>query len=69
LASEIELTVIVPTFRECENIGPFLHALCETLDPVLFRRYEVIVMDDDSPERTLEATAEAATAQPPCLLR
>lgn len=62
-ASGTELSVVVPTFQESENIGLFLGALCEALDALLSGRYEIMVMDDDSPDGTLEAAAEAAAGR------
>jgi dolichol-phosphate mannosyltransferase len=45
------LSVIVPTYNEVENIGPFLEALRAGLDSVA-GGYEVIVVDDNSPDGT-----------------
>jgi dolichol-phosphate mannosyltransferase len=58
----ISLSVIVPAFQEAENIGLFLHALCKTLDPVLANSYEILVVDDNSPDGTLETAAETAAS-------
>jgi dolichol-phosphate mannosyltransferase len=60
----IVLSVVIPTFREKDNIGPFLSALCESLDPALAGRYEIIVVDDDSPDGTLEAALQIANSHP-----
>ena len=51
------LSVVVPTFNEIENLCEFLTAVRSTLDAALPGDYEVIVVDDDSPDRTWEAAA------------
>jgi dolichol-phosphate mannosyltransferase len=51
--------MVVPTFNESENIGAFLFALRQNLEPVLTGRYEIIVVDDDSPDRTWQVAAQA----------
>ena len=52
------LSVIVPTFNERENVAPLLASLAAVLTEV---DYEVIVVDDDSPDGT--GTAARAMAQ------
>jgi dolichol-phosphate mannosyltransferase len=51
------LSVVVPTYNEAENIEPFLHRLRGLLDQALGGRYEVIVVDDDSPDGTWKVAA------------
>jgi dolichol-phosphate mannosyltransferase len=58
------LSLVVPTFNEIENLCEFLTAVRSTLDAALPRDYEVIVVDDDSPDRTWEAAACMTTAFP-----
>jgi dolichol-phosphate mannosyltransferase len=55
----IELSLVVPTYNESENIAEFLRAVKAVLDGALAGRYEVIVVDDDSPDRTWEIAARA----------
>lgn len=43
------LSVILPTYNEAENIGPLIDAIAGALDENL---YEIIVVDDDSPDLT-----------------
>ncbi|MES1261824.1 MAG: glycosyltransferase family 2 protein [Acidobacteriota bacterium] len=45
----VELAVVVPTFNERANLTPFLHALKAALTGI---PYEVIFVDDDSPDGT-----------------
>lgn len=51
------LSLVVPTFNEIDNLCEFLRAVRLTLDAALPGQYEVIVVDDDSPDRTWEAAA------------
>ena len=53
--SAVFFSLVVPTFNESENIAAFLAALRDTLDPAL--AYEVIVVDDDSPDLSWEIAA------------
>jgi dolichol-phosphate mannosyltransferase len=55
---EIEISLVVPTFNESENVREFLTALRGVLESVAPGRYEIIVVDDDSPDRTWELAAE-----------
>jgi dolichol-phosphate mannosyltransferase len=60
----LALSVVVPTFNESENIAHFLYALCDSLDSVLPGAYEIVVMDDDSPDGTLNVAATVAAIRP-----
>jgi dolichol-phosphate mannosyltransferase len=50
-----ELAVIVPTFNERDNVIPFLEALAAALGQI---SYEVIFVDDDSPDGTSDVIRE-----------
>src|ERR1017187_3092564 len=52
------LSIVVPTYNEAANIGPFLEAIRAGLDSAASDNYEVIVVDDESPD----GTGEVATA-------
>ncbi|MCX6630531.1 MAG: polyprenol monophosphomannose synthase, partial [Candidatus Solibacter sp.] len=56
-AAQPMLSLVVPTLNESENIADFLAAVRETLDLALPGQYEVIVVDDDSADRTWEIAA------------
>jgi dolichol-phosphate mannosyltransferase len=45
-----ELTVVVPTLNEAENIAPLYQALCAALDGI---DWEVVFVDDDSVDATV----------------
>ena len=51
------LSLVVPTLNERENIADFLAAVRRNLDAALPGEYEVIVVDDDSADRTWEIEA------------
>lgn len=50
----VRLSVIIPTFNESRNLAELVRELTATLDPVLSGAYELVVVDDDSPDRTWE---------------
>jgi dolichol-phosphate mannosyltransferase len=60
----VGFSLVVPTFNEAGNIIPFLAALRETLDAALGDDYEVIVIDDESPDGTGDIAAKIAFAYP-----
>jgi dolichol-phosphate mannosyltransferase len=55
----MEKLVIVPTYNECENIGPLLDQLM-----ALPERVDVLVVDDASPDGTAELVKERAAREP-----
>ena len=46
------LSLIIPTYNEGQNLGALLRALEAVLNPVLPNDYELILVDDDSPDLT-----------------
>jgi len=61
LPGACELTVVVPTFNEHENVGPLVVLLRETLVGVEWR---VLFVDDDSPDGTAQSVKSLAAADP-----
>jgi dolichol-phosphate mannosyltransferase len=55
--TDITFSLIIPTYNEGKNIEIMIQQLCALLDPLLAEDYELIVVDDDSPDRTW-ATAQ-----------
>jgi dolichol-phosphate mannosyltransferase len=57
----IELAVVIPTYNEKENVPVVLSALARALYGV---DWEVIIVDDDSPDGTAESVREMASTNP-----
>lgn len=51
---QIRFSLVIPTYNEGQNIAAMVHQLSTLLDQALPHRYELIVVDDDSPDRTWE---------------
>ncbi len=64
--NRIQLSLILPTYQEGQNIAKIIELLASILDQLLPQAYELIVVDDDSPDRTAEIAA-ALTAEYPQL--
>jgi len=56
-----QISIIIPTYNERENIAPLIDALSQTLQG---RSYDIVVVDDNSPDGTFEAVEEAALKDP-----
>src|SRR5690242_7235338 len=54
-----QLTVVVPTRNEHDNVRPVYHALCRVLQGI---DWEVIFVDDDSKDGTPEAVCRLANS-------
>ena len=59
--SELELSIIVPAFNERENVLPLLERLQAVLSGIVF---EVVFVDDDSPDGTAELVRQIARTAP-----
>jgi len=62
-AAGIELSLVIPTLEERENLVAFAAAVRAVLD-ASGRRYEVIVVDDDSADQTWRVAEEMTAAWP-----
>ena len=60
----IALSVIVPTFNEAPNIAEIVKRLAALLDPALGERYEIVVVDDDSPDLTWNLAQKLSLEHP-----
>jgi dolichol-phosphate mannosyltransferase len=60
----LRLSLVIPTYNESKNVGELVKQLTALLDPVIGDGYELIVVDDDSPDRTWELAAELTTSYP-----
>jgi dolichol-phosphate mannosyltransferase len=61
MVTGVELAVVIPTFNERENLAPLVEALQSALAGI---RYEIVFVDDDSPDRTAEAARAIAQLDP-----
>jgi dolichol-phosphate mannosyltransferase len=56
----VRLSLILPTLNEAKNIGSIVGQLSELFEPVLGDAYELIVVDDDSPDLTWQVALDVA---------
>src|SRR5580692_4560494 len=61
---EVRLSLVIPTFNEGKNVRELVERLTELLEPELGDAYELIVVDDDSPDRTWEIAAGLSRHNP-----
>lgn len=54
MSESIHLSLIVPTRNESDNIAKIVRILSSILDKALPSNYQLIIVDDDSPDRTWE---------------
>ena len=57
------LSLVVPTFNECQSIVPLLQRATAALEKAA-DQFEIIVVDDDSPDGTWRAAEQAAADNP-----
>jgi dolichol-phosphate mannosyltransferase len=57
----LELSVVIPTYKERQNIAPLLAALETTLEGI---NWEVIFVDDHSPDHTADVVRSIALSNP-----
>ncbi|MEH2082739.1 MAG: glycosyltransferase [Nostoc sp.] len=60
----IHLSLVIPTYKERENIKNVVSILSQLLDESIAGNYELIVVDDDSPDRTWEIAQSLMTKYP-----
>lgn len=54
----LKLSLIVPTYNEEKNIQQLITILVQLLDEILLEEYELIVVDDNSPDKTWKLALE-----------
>jgi dolichol-phosphate mannosyltransferase len=50
----LALSLVLPTYNEAAHIEPVVEQLVQALDSIPALSYEIIIVDDDSPDRTWE---------------
>ena len=63
--SVVDVSVILPTYNERDNIGDLIDAICRELAPLGWR-YEVLVVDDNSPDGTADLVRERFRPEEGC---
>ena len=58
-----DLAIVLPTFNESGNVGPMVDRLEKALAGI---RYEVIFVDDDSPDGTADVVRRLAATTTIC---
>ena len=60
----LKFSVILPTYNEANNIPDIIQILSKLLDQKIPGNYELIVVDDDSPDQTWKTAAELLPSYP-----
>ncbi|MEG3841946.1 glycosyltransferase [Microcoleus sp. herbarium14] len=66
--SPIYFSLIIPTYNECKNVKTIVQRLSLLLDDSIPGHYELIVVDDDSPDRTWEIALSLTPEYPQLLV-
>jgi dolichol-phosphate mannosyltransferase len=60
---DLRAAIILPTYNECDNIAELIQALHSYLEPAELN-YEIVVVDDNSPDGTADVVRQAFGADP-----
>jgi dolichol-phosphate mannosyltransferase len=60
----VKLSLVLPTYQEKHNIQPIVELLSTELDKVLAGAYELIIVDDDSPDLTWQVALDLVPEYP-----
>jgi dolichol-phosphate mannosyltransferase len=63
-APAVRLSLVIPTYNEAKNVAEMVRRLTELLAPALGNGYELIVVDDDSPDGTWRIAEELIAEYP-----
>lgn len=62
--SPVLLSMVIPTYNESQNVPKLVHLLSQQLEQAIPGAYELIVVDDNSPDRTWEVAAALMSEYP-----
>jgi dolichol-phosphate mannosyltransferase len=62
--TKIKLSLVIPTYNEAQNVPVLIDELCALFTPVLGDGYELLVVDDDSPDFTWQIALSLAASRP-----
>jgi dolichol-phosphate mannosyltransferase len=62
--ASVKLSLIIPTYNESKNVGELVERLTNILEGPTGGAYELIIVDDDSKDRTWEVALELAQKYP-----
>jgi len=57
-------SLVIPTYNESKNLKQLVPQLCDLLDEAIPGAYELIIVDDNSPDRTWELALELISEYP-----
>jgi dolichol-phosphate mannosyltransferase len=60
----LRFSLIIPTYNESANVGEMIRILSEILDSIIPGEYELIIVDDDSPDCTWKIAQELISQYP-----
>lgn len=63
-ATRMQLSLVIPTYQERENVVLLVPRLVALLEPEFSGRYELIVVDDNSPDSTAQVALELSQDYP-----
>ena len=61
---ELPFSLVIPTYNESKNVGKLVSHLSALLDNLLPDQYELIVVDDNSPDQTWEVAQQLTSHYP-----
>ncbi len=60
----LKFSLVLPTYNESENIEKIVNILTQLLDTIILQQYELIVVDDNSPDFTWKTALDLVSQYP-----